>query len=97
MSEALTIIARIEASDDKVDLVKSELLQIVALTRKEAGCLQYDLYWGVDHPAVFWFVEQWESAEHLKQHAQSAHIAAYKQATEGAISASEIRKMVKIS
>lgn len=97
MNEVLTIIARIEAKADKVDLVKAELLKLVPVTLKEAGCIQYDLHQDIVNAAVFWFVEQWQNAEHLKQHAQSAHIAAYRQATKGAISVSEICKVMKIS
>jgi len=96
MSEGLTILARIEAKADKVDLVKAELLKLVPVTLKEAGCIQYDLHQDVDNAAVFWFVEQWKSAEHLKQHAKNTHIAAYRQTTEGAIKALEVHKMTRI-
>jgi quinol monooxygenase YgiN len=97
MSEILTIVARIEAKVDKVELVKAEVLKLVVPTLKEVGCIQYDLHQDTDNPAVFWFVEQWESPVHLKQHAKNTHIAAYRKATEGAIEASEVNKMVKIS
>ena len=43
MSQKLTIVARIEANADKVELVKTELLKLVAPTLKETGCIQYDL------------------------------------------------------
>lgn len=97
MSEGLTILARIEAKADKVELVKAQLLKLVPITLKEAGCIQYDLHQDVNNAVVFWFVEQWESPEHLQQHAGNTHIAAYRQATEGAIASSEIFKTVKIS
>ena len=97
MSKELTIVARIEANVDKVELVKAELLKLVAPTRKEAGCIQYDLHQDNDNPAVFWFFEKWESSEHLTQHAKNTHIAAYKKATEGAIASSAINKMTRIS
>lgn len=39
----LTIIANIKANSDKIDLVKAELEKLIAITRAEAGCVQYDL------------------------------------------------------
>lgn len=97
MSEILTIVARVEAKEDKIEFVKAEMLKLVPVTLKEVGCIQYDLHQDNDHPAVFWFVEKWESSEHLKQHAKNTHIAAYRKATESAIVSSEINKMTKIS
>ncbi len=51
----LTIVAKIEAKSDKVELVKAELLKLIAPTRKEAGCIQYDLHQDNSNPAVFVF------------------------------------------
>ena len=39
----LTIVANIHAVPGKEDLVHAELQKLVAPTRKEEGCLQYDL------------------------------------------------------
>ena len=97
MSEVLTVVARIEAKADQIDLVKAEMSGLLAPTRKEAGCIQYDLHQDIEYPAVFWFVEQWQSPEHLKQHSNSTHIAAYRKATAEAIVSSEIRKMTRVS
>ena len=97
MSEVLTVVARIEAKADQIDLVKAEMSGLLAPTRKEAGCIQYDLHQDIEHPAVFWFIEQWKSPEHLQQHAGSTHIAAYRKATADAIASSEIRKMTRVS
>ncbi|MEO1086758.1 MAG: antibiotic biosynthesis monooxygenase, partial [Acidobacteriota bacterium] len=44
MSAPLTIVARIEANADQIDLVKSELLKLIEPTLREEGCLQYDLH-----------------------------------------------------
>ena len=43
-------------------------------TRKEAGCIRYDLVRGPGKPAEFAFIEEWESAEHLDAHLQTAHV-----------------------
>jgi quinol monooxygenase YgiN len=40
MSNVLTIIARIEAVEDKIELVKTELIKLIEPTLKEKGKLQ---------------------------------------------------------
>jgi len=57
----LTIVARIEAHPDRVELVKSELLKLIEPTRKERGCLKYDLHQDNERPELFVFYEGWES------------------------------------
>lgn len=40
----LTIVANIHAKAGREELVRAELEKLVVPTRKEAGCLQYDLH-----------------------------------------------------
>jgi quinol monooxygenase YgiN len=69
----LSIVARIKAREDALDIVKGELLKLVAPTRKEEGCAVYTLHRDNDNPAVFVFYEIWESGEHLAKHTRSDH------------------------
>ena len=68
MGQPLTIVGKIEANADKVDFVKAELLKLIPITLKEAGCIQYDLHQDNDNPAVFLFYENWESRELWQTH-----------------------------
>lgn len=81
----LTIVANIHAAADKADLVKAELEKLVAPTRAEEGCLQYDLHQNNDDPAHFLFFENWESRALWQTHMNAPHIAAYGKATDGAV------------
>ena len=47
--------------------------EMVAETRKENGCIQYDLLRDNADETHFVFVETWESQAHLEAHFQSAH------------------------
>lgn len=85
MSKALTIIARIEAKKESVELVKSELLKLIEPTRLEEGCIQYDLHQDNERPEVFLFYENWESRDLWQIHMNNPPLAAYVAATEGAI------------
>ncbi len=96
MKKPLTIVARIEAKKDSVDLVKSELLKLIAPTRKERGCLQYDLHQDNDHPEVFLFYENWESRELWQTHMKNAHLQAYTKATDGAVMNFTLNEMIQI-
>jgi len=57
MSNKLTIIGKIEANENRVELVKTELLKLIPATIEEAGCIQYDLHQDNENPAIFLFYE----------------------------------------
>jgi quinol monooxygenase YgiN len=78
MGEKLTVVARIRAKPGKEAEVQQALLTLVAHTRAEAGCLNYDLHVSHDDPALFLFYENWEGQAHLDAHAQSPHIQAFR-------------------
>ena len=56
--------------------VRQELLSLVAPSRKDAGCLNYDLHQALDNPALFLFHENWTSKAHLDQHLQKPDLQA---------------------
>ena len=93
----LTIVAHIQANPDAVDLVKSELLKLVEPTLKEEGCLQYDLHQDNDHPTHFMFYENWTTRELWQDHMGSAHLAAFQEATDGAVAELVIHEMTPTS
>src|SRR5215218_7688915 len=76
MSKPLTVIATFEAKPRKADELRSVLTRLLEPTRKEAGCLNYDLHQLAENPAKFLFHENWTSKAHLEAHLQSAHIKA---------------------
>ncbi len=64
----VTVIAQIKAKPGKEAQVRKELLSLIAPSRKDAGCLNYDLHQAADNPALFMFHENWTSKAHLDQH-----------------------------
>src|SRR2546425_4345162 len=55
----------------------SELLRgLVEPTRKESGCVSYELLQNREDPTDFTFVEEWESDTAFESHADSDHIKA---------------------
>ncbi len=75
-NKSLTVVAQIKAKPGKEAQVGQELLSLVAPSRKDAGCLNYDLHQGLDNPALFLFHENWSSKAHLDQHLQKPDLQA---------------------
>ena len=73
---SLTVIATFQAHPGKEAELRAALIGLLAPTRKEAGCLNYDVHQSVDDPAKFLFHENWTSQAHLDAHLQSAHVQA---------------------
>lgn len=70
----IRVVARVVALPDKVEAVKSVLLGLIEPTRKEEGCIVYELLQNQADPTDFTFVEEWESQALLEAHLASAHI-----------------------
>lgn len=96
MKEAFTIVARIEANTDAIELVKAELLKLIEPTRNEAGCIQYDLHQDNERPELFVFYENWESRELWQAHMENTHLAEYMEATKGAVADFVLHEMTRI-
>ena len=75
-TQSLTVVAQIKAKPGQEDQVRRELLSLVAPSRKDAGCLNYDLHQALDNPALFLFHENWASKAHLEQHLQKPDLKA---------------------
>ena len=52
-----------------------------AATRKEKGCIAYDLFESLTDPQTLIFVERWETREDLTAHSKSSHLAAWREAS----------------
>jgi quinol monooxygenase YgiN len=72
----LTVIASFHARPDKEAELRAALIGLLAPTRSETGCLNYDVHQSAEDPAKFLFHENWTSKAHLEAHLQSPHIKA---------------------
>src|SRR3990172_11140649 len=73
-NNTVTVVARIKAKPDRVERVHQELLKLLAPTRAEDGCLNFDMHQGAADPAHFLFHENWTSEDALKRHFETPHI-----------------------
>ena len=70
---SLRVVARAVARPDKIDELRSTLLALIEPTRKEPGCIRYEMLQNNSDPTDFTFVEEWESDAALNAHLETDH------------------------
>jgi quinol monooxygenase YgiN len=71
--EAVTIVVLLKSREGQEPLLEAELRALVGPTRREDGCITYDLHRGADTPSSFMLHEVWESREAHRLHTQTPH------------------------
>ena len=71
---SLRVVARIKASRNNVSAVRKLLSGLVEPTRKESGCVTYQLLQNRKDPTDFTFVEEWQDDSAFDAHLSSDHI-----------------------
>jgi quinol monooxygenase YgiN len=72
--EKVTVLAYIEIKAGLAEQFLQEIPALVAATRAEEACLNYDFHRSADDPNKFMFYENWTSLAGLEAHARSEHI-----------------------
>ncbi len=70
------VLALFTAAPGKEEELERVLTELIEPTRREAGCIRYELTRGLGKSAEFAFIEEWESVETLDVHSESAHLLA---------------------
>ena len=71
---SLRVVARIVAKPDKVEEVRELLSGLIEPTRREEGCVAYELLQNRSDPTDFTFVEEWASDAAFDAHFTTLHI-----------------------
>jgi quinol monooxygenase YgiN len=71
--EALTQTVILRAKEGQHLLLEAELRALIAPSRREEGCWQYDLHHAIEQPGMFLLYEVWESREHHTEHTKTPH------------------------
>ena len=69
----IKVIAKMVIKEGMAEQLKSSIQELVSETRKETGCIVYQLFHDINNKEVFTFVEEWESPEALDKHLNSKH------------------------
>jgi quinol monooxygenase YgiN len=70
----LRVIARLVARSGKEEALRLLLMGLIAPTRKESGCITYELLQNKENSREFTFVEEWRDEAALKAHFATDHI-----------------------
>jgi quinol monooxygenase YgiN len=77
--EQVTVIAYIEIKPGTEEAFKAELVKLIASSRAESACVNYDFHQSVKQSNHFFAYENWASMEGLDRHAKSTHIQTFRQ------------------
>ena len=83
VDRSLRVIARAHAKLDHVAQVREILTALVDVTRREPGCLSYELLQNHADKTEFVFIEQWASAAAEQAHFMTPHLLAALQQLSG--------------
>jgi quinol monooxygenase YgiN len=67
------VVSKSVIKEGKTEEYKKLTTRLIEETRKEAGCISYDLCQDMSNPSILTFLERWESKEALDAHMNSAH------------------------
>jgi len=71
--DAVTLIVQLRPRDSQELLLEAELRALLGPTRKEDGCMTYDLHRSADGPSAFLLHEVWASREAHSRHTNTPH------------------------
>jgi len=73
--EKIVLIARLKVKKGKENEAKQEALAIVADSRAEDGCLNYDFHQSLDDATIFFWHETWANKSALDAHFKKSYFA----------------------
>ena len=70
---AVTLVVILRAREGQDLILEAELRALIAPTRREEGCLAYDLHRALEIPGAFLLHEVWATRENHRLHTQTPH------------------------
>ena len=81
--EKIVLVARLKVKENAVEETKKAALGIVADSRAEEGCVNYDIHQTIDDPAVFIWHETWANKAAIDEHFEKSFFKEFFAAVEG--------------
>lgn len=75
------VVATLTTRPGGADALREAAAACVAETRKEDGCIGYELFQSLDDPDKLVFVEKWETREALTAHSKQPHLKVWRDAS----------------
>ncbi|MEC9485854.1 MAG: putative quinol monooxygenase [Candidatus Izemoplasma sp.] len=96
MNTTFPMIVKFTVKKEHLDFVKEKLIELVNITKKEDGCILYELHQDKESSHVFVFYEVWQTQEHWAKHDQSPHVQKFLKVTDDCFERVEVNKLTKI-
>lgn len=69
----ITVVARFQVKNGKTGLFQELCAELITATRREKGCVSYELFQDKAEDNKFCFIEFWETQADLDAHSASEH------------------------
>jgi quinol monooxygenase YgiN len=92
----LTVVAKVVAKQESRENVQRELLKLIKPTRKENGCIEYNLHQDNEDPAIYIFYEIWENSACLESHMNTDHFKNFVNVVGSMVEEIVVHKMTRI-
>ena len=92
----LTIIAKLKAKPGSEDRLYEACRKLVAPTRAEEGCINYDMHRSIEDPGLVMFYENWQTKPLWERHMESPHLAEFSAETEDMVEVWELFQGEKV-
>lgn len=70
----ITIVAKSIIKQGKQEDFKVLAEKLIRESRKEKGCISYNLYEDINHSNTLTFIEEWRNEEAIRLHNESKHV-----------------------
>jgi len=95
--DAVTLAVILRPRDGQALMLEAELRALISPTRKEDGCLRYDLHRSAEGPGAFLLHEIWETREHHTAHTKTDHFLRWNARKDALLSSREIGYWTQIA
>jgi len=69
----IKVVAKNKVMNDKLETILKLYEELVRETRKEEGCILYELFQDMEDPSVLTMIEEWEDKASLDKHMKTEH------------------------
>ncbi|GKX67215.1 putative quinol monooxygenase [Inconstantimicrobium mannanitabidum] len=69
----IKVVAKHFVKEDKINIFLESAKKLVEATRKETGCIKYELHQDIKDPKILTMIEEWEDNQSLDNHMASKH------------------------
>ena len=70
----VTVVATFKAKPGMEGTVREAIEAVIALTRAESGCINYDLHQSTEDASIFMLYENWVSKKDLDEHLEMPYL-----------------------